>query len=129
MDKYDLIVTIVNRGFSDYVVDIARNDGASGATIIYGRGSNIEMEQKFWGVNMHPEKELVLVLVAREDKVKIMKAIAEGTNLNEAGKGLCFSMPVNNIAGLAHVIEDVNTSKKVYKRIKKAKKEQEENKN
>ena len=75
--EFDLIVVVINRGFSDYIVDAARDAGASGGTIINGRGTGVH---------------------------EIMKKICEASNLNDEGRGLCFSMPVSDIAGINHLI-------------------------
>ncbi|MFA6860139.1 MAG: P-II family nitrogen regulator [Clostridia bacterium] len=106
---FDLIVSVVNDGFSDYVVETARNAGASGATIIKGRGTSIHETDKFLGISIQPEKELILVLVKKEDRNRIMTEICASAHLNEQGKGLCFSLPVSNMQGIAHLL--VNSQK------------------
>ncbi len=91
MDKgFDLIVAIVNRGFSDLVMDAARAAGASGGTILHGRGTGVHEAVQFFGVAIHPEKEIVLILTRTEERHKIMAAIAEGAELNVQGRGLTF---------------------------------------
>lgn len=101
----DLIVTIVNRGFSDYVVETARQAGATGATIINARGTSLHETDKFLGISIQPEKEVVLILVRKENRNKIMTEICIASNLNQEGKGLCFSLPVSNLKGVAHLFE------------------------
>lgn len=101
---FDLIVVIVNRGFSDFVVDAAREAGASGGTIIFGRGTGVHEQNSILGIKIQPEKEILLILVYRNKRKEIMKAICERSNLNEEGKGLCFSMPVSDIAGINHLL-------------------------
>ena len=61
--KFDLIVTIVNRGFADEVMNAARAAGAHGGTILWARGSGVHETEKFFGISIQPEKELVLILV------------------------------------------------------------------
>ena len=102
--EFDLIVVVINRGFSDYIVDAARDAGASGATIINGRGTGVHENDSVLGIKIHPEKELVLILVYRDKRNEIMKKICEASNLNDEGKGLCFSMPVSDIAGINHLV-------------------------
>ena len=102
--KYELIVTIVDRGFSDNVVEATRDAGASGGTIIYGRGSSTkENGASVFGINILPEKEIVLTLVECSKKVEIMRAICEKSNLDTEGKGISFSLPVNKVTGIAHI--------------------------
>lgn len=70
--QYDLIMTIVNRGFADQVVDAARAAGAHGGTVLYARGTGIHEIEKFFAISIQPEKEVVLNLVKHEDTQKIM---------------------------------------------------------
>ena len=104
---YDLIIAIINRGYADYVVDASRDAGATGATIIYGRGVTGPKDESILGINLQPEKELILILVERQDKTKVMQSIIERTNINEDHKGLCFSIPVSTVSGL-RLIEKTN---------------------
>ena len=60
--SHDLIVAVIARGFSDYVVSAARDAGATGATIIDGRGT-AEADQQVMGISIQPEREVVLILV------------------------------------------------------------------
>lgn len=101
--EYDLIIVIINRGFSDYIVEIAREVGATGATIINARGTSIYETEKFLGIDIQPEKEIVLILVKKEERNKIMIDISAGANLNQEGKGLCFSLPVSDLKGISHL--------------------------
>ncbi|MBQ4558278.1 MAG: P-II family nitrogen regulator [Clostridia bacterium] len=98
--KYDLIITIVNKGYSDYVVQASREAGATGGTIINALSSSANDTEKFLGVTIHPEKEIVLTVVKTEDKAKIMKNICESTNLDTIGRGMCFALPVSKLTGL-----------------------------
>lgn len=102
--KFELIITIVNRGYSDFVVEAARNAGASGGTIINGRGTGVHEKESILGVSIQPEKEMVLTIVKKEEKSKIIQAIVAGANLNKEGRGICFSLPVEDVAGINHLL-------------------------
>lgn len=102
--QFELVVTITNRGYSDFVVEAARNAGASGGTIIHGRGTGVHEKESILGVSIQPEKDMILTLVKKEDKSRIMKVIVEGANLNREGKGICFSLPVDDVAGINHLL-------------------------
>ena len=107
-NKYDLIVTIVNKGYSDYVVQASREAGATGGTIINALSSSSNDAEKFLGVTIHPEKEIVLTVVKSADKAKIMKSICESTNLDTIGRGMCFALPVSKLTGLTAINNDKN---------------------
>ncbi len=109
--KYDLIVTIVDRGHADYVIDAARDAGASGSTLLHASGTNPNEQDKILGVKINPEKDIVLTLVKREEKKSIMNTIAIRTNLNTEGKGICFALPVNDVMGISRM-QNMKKSKK-----------------
>ncbi|MDD2569243.1 MAG: P-II family nitrogen regulator [Clostridia bacterium] len=101
--EFELIITIVNRGFADLVMDAAKAAGAHGGTVLYGRGAGIHEAEKFFGVSIEPEKEVVLVLLPKQDKDAVMRAITKGAGLNSEGKGLTFSLPVDDVLGIVHM--------------------------
>ncbi len=101
--EFDLIITIVNRGFNDVVMDAARSAGATGGTVLHARGAGIHEAEKFFGISIQPEKDVVLILAKREEKKQIMNAIRNEVGLNKEGKGLSFSMPVEDVCGIVHM--------------------------
>lgn len=99
--KFELVISIVNRGHSDAVVEAAREAGANGGTIIYGRGTSPFEKDSILGVSIQPEKEIIMTLTPTDNKTSIMQTICEKAHLEEAGKGICFSLPVNQVRGLS----------------------------
>ncbi|MBQ3214001.1 MAG: P-II family nitrogen regulator [Clostridia bacterium] len=99
--KFELIVSIVNRGHSDAIVEAAREAGANGGTIIYGRGTSPFEKDSIMGVSIQPEKEIIMTLTPTENKNNIMQAVVEGGKLDENGMGICFSLPVNQVRGIS----------------------------
>lgn len=97
-----LIITIVNRGYSDDVMDAAREAGARGGTVMYAHGAGLNETESFFGISIHPEKELILIVADTDYKNSIMKAIARNVGLDSEGAGITFSLPVTDIAGIAH---------------------------
>ena len=57
---HDLILTIVERGYADDVMDAAKAAGARGGTILHARGTGSKEAEKFFGIIVQPEKELIL---------------------------------------------------------------------
>jgi len=98
---HDLIVAVVNHGYSDELMNTARGAGASGGTVINARGQAHEGAVKFFGIPVQDEKELILILTSREKKVPLMKAICEAHGLNTNAQGIIFSLPVDNVMGLS----------------------------
>jgi nitrogen regulatory protein PII len=98
---HDLIVAAVNHGYSDELMNTAREAGASGGTVINARGQAHEGAVKFFGIPVQAEKELILILTSREKKVPLMKAICEAHGINSSAQGIIFSLPVDNVMGLS----------------------------
>ena len=99
-EAYDLIVTIVNRGHSDLVMSAAKKADAPGGTLLHGLGLGSKEAEKFLGITIQPEKDVILILAPHEKKSGIMETIAHEAGLNTAGRGICFSLPVNRALGL-----------------------------
>ena len=99
--KHEMIMCIVNAGFSETVMDAAREFGARGGTVIRGRGTaNVEAE-KLYGIAIQPEKEIVLILVDTAIKNDILHAVYKAVGLNTPGQGIAFAVPVEDVVGLS----------------------------
>jgi nitrogen regulatory protein PII len=102
--KYDLIVTIVNKGMSDIVVDASKQAGAEGGTIVYGRGTGIHEQARLFSIQIEPEKELVLTLIVREKTEQVLNAILHAAELDKPSKGIAFVLPVERTVGINHAV-------------------------
>lgn len=92
--KFELILCIVNAGFSENVMEVAREAGARGGTILRGRGSANPEAEEFFNITIQPNKEIVLILVREELKDVILKAIYHNSGLTTDGQGIAFTLPV-----------------------------------
>jgi len=99
--KFDLIITIVNNGFGNQTIEAAKLVGATGGTILNGRGLGVNEAKKFFGICLQSEKEMVLILTRHNCKTEIMKAIGKEVGIKTPGEGICFSLPVDEVAGLS----------------------------
>ena len=93
MKSLKALYIIVNAGFSSQIVDIARECGSTGATIINARGS-VAKPQTILGITIDSEKEIVLSVVEEVVANKIMEAVKEKAGVGTSAHGLCFYMPV-----------------------------------
>jgi len=100
MEMYQSIFVIVDRGSAKEVVDAANESGAKGATVINARGSGIHETSKLFAFEIEPEKEIVMILVKREISEKVTRAIKEKSSIDEAGKGIMFVQPVDEVYGI-----------------------------
>jgi nitrogen regulatory protein PII len=99
--EYSLIMTIVNRGYAELVMDAAREAGARGGTVLYARGTGIHATEKFMNIDIQPEKEIVLTIVRKTAVRAITHAILEAGGLRTKGRGISFTLPVTDLVGFA----------------------------
>ena len=95
----ELIVCIINDGFSDVVMTAAKSAGARGGTIFHGKGTGNKDMEKFFGISITPEKEVVFILTSAEQKDEIVTAIYKEAGLDTRGQGIIFTLPVDDFVG------------------------------
>lgn len=101
-DKFNLIVTIVDKGVAEDVVELAKKGGAEGGTILNGRGAGCHDTAKILGILIEPEKDVVLTLIEKEKTDKVLECIADGLELDKPGKGIAFVVDVPKVVGIVH---------------------------
>ncbi len=101
----ELIIVIAELGYTDMIMSAAREAGAYGGTVIHAKGTGQEFAEKFMGVSLAAEKEIVLIVAKSQQKNDIMKAVMEKAGLDSKAKSIVFSLPVTDTAGL-RLLED-----------------------
>lgn len=102
--KNILIITIVDKGNTDLVMDSAREAGATGGTVVKANGTGAEIA-KFFGVSISEEKEMVYIVAKREERDAIMHAIMDKAGVNTEAHGVVFSLPVDKVVGIKYFEE------------------------
>lgn len=103
--NYELILVIVNEGFSGSVMDAAREKGATGGTVMKGRGTAKEETLAKFQIFITPEKEIVLILAKKDKADKILSNIYDKCGLTTDGHGIAFSLPVDDVVGIKKVLK------------------------
>ena len=98
--KHEMIMCIVNAGFSETVMEAAKSAGARGGTILNGRGTANKEAESFFHIAIQPEKEVVMILVDKEIKDAVLHALYQKAGLDTMGQGIAFSLPVDEVVGL-----------------------------
>lgn len=101
--EYHLIITIVSEGYLEQVMAAAKRAGSSGGTAIKGRGLSDLKHVKILGFNIQPEKDIVLNIVSEKDKTKVMEEITKEVGIKTRGKGVCISLPIDDVVGLSSI--------------------------
>ena len=102
----ELIIVIANQGWSEPVMDAARSAGAGGGTVIHARGTGMQKAERFLGISLASEKEIIFIVTASSGKHAIMKAIMEQAGPETPAQAIAFSLPVSETAGLKLQTED-----------------------
>lgn len=98
--EFGVIVAIVNYGFSEQTMEFAKKAGATGGTVIHCRSLDTNEVSKFLGITIEPEKEFVLILAENKNRYEIMKMINEKVGLKTEARGICLSLPVDDVVGV-----------------------------
>jgi len=104
--EYELIVVILNEGYADFVMDAARNAGATGGTVFHAKGTGRAKTEKFYGVSLAEEKDMIYILAATGKKSAIMKEITKECGTETKAGAVCFSLPVSEVAGIRRLDDE-----------------------
>ena len=103
MQNSSLIVSIVPKGWGDTVLQSSVRAGATGGTVLLGRGIGVNEKDSIFGIPIEPEKEIVLTLAYTNQGEAILREIVRAAELNEPGRGLAFVVPVGKVVGVPHI--------------------------
>lgn len=101
--QYEVVFCVVNNGFSETVMASARAAGARGGTVLTALGTANPKAEKFFGVTVFPNKEIVMILVDSAIKEEVLHNLYRDVGLKTAGQGIAFTLPVNDVVGLTPV--------------------------
>jgi len=92
--EWEMINVICNQGYAEEVMSAARKAGAGGGTVVSGRGTGTPADVKFFGIQLVPEKEMLMILVDHDKEESVFQAIVSLPCLQEQGSGIAYTMPV-----------------------------------
>jgi len=101
-----LIGSIGRKGWGDTILEAAMNAGAHGGTVLFGRGIGRNEQQRVFGIQIEPEKEVVLTVVPGDIAASVLDAIVAAAQLSAPGHGLAFIIPVEAVAGVVHLVQE-----------------------
>ena len=104
-NNHEVIFAIVNSGYAEDVMDIARELGVRGGTILNARGVVKEDAAAFFGITLHADKEILMMVVEKNIRDNVLNAIYKSMDMAKKAKGIAFSLPVSDVAGLAQKID------------------------
>lgn len=108
-NNHEVIFAIVNSGYAEEVMDVARDNGARGGTILNARGVAGQEAAAFFGITLHAEKEILMIVVDKAIRDDILNAIYKQMGMAKKAQGIAFSLPVSDVAGLVKEPDPVET--------------------
>ena len=105
-ENHEVIFAVVNAGYAEEAMRVARGNGARGGTIMGARGVAREQEAAFFGITIHPEKEILMLVVEKDIRDKILNALYKEMGMDKKAQGIAFSLPVSDVTGLVKAPEE-----------------------
>lgn len=102
-NNHEVIFAIVNAGFAEEAMDVAREQGVRGGTILNARGVARANEAAFFGITVHHEKEILMMVVEKDIRDKVLNALYKEMGMAKQAQGIVFSLPVSDVAGLVQI--------------------------
>ncbi len=96
MSKLSLVIVIVNNGYSDLVMELARKEGARGGTILNAMGSVRPEAEKLYGISVNPEKEMIMITVSNDCVDGILSTIYKNAGATTEAQGIAFTLPIDD---------------------------------
>lgn len=105
-NNHEVIFAIVNAGFAEDAMHVAREQGVRGGTIINGRGVARENEAAFFGITIHADKEILMMVVEKDIRDQVLHALYKQMGMQQKAQGIVFALPVSDVAGLVQIPKD-----------------------
>ena len=95
-----LILITCNRGTSDIVMETAKKAGARGGTVFRARLSGVEELEGSYGINMTPEKEILMIIVPNDIRNAVMESVNQDHGLRSEAEAVICSLGVDRFVRL-----------------------------
>jgi len=102
-NNHEVIFAIVNAGFAEEAMDVAREHGVRGGTILNARGVARANEAAFFGITIHHEKEILMMVVEKSIRDNVLNALYKEMGMAKKAQGIVFALPVTDVAGLVQI--------------------------
>jgi nitrogen regulatory protein PII len=98
--KFSLLVAIVAEELEEKAIEVARNAGAGGMTILSARGTGAEEKKTFFGLTYQGTQTMLICIMEKKLSLVVMKALTEDLELKSHSKGVVFTFPLEHLAGI-----------------------------
>ena len=92
-----MILCIVNQGYEEKVIEAANTIGITGGTFLNAHGFTKLEAEKFFGLTISPEKQMVIMVVPSTKKADILNVLYDTVGISQEAQGIAFSIPVDDM--------------------------------
>ncbi|KAA5607222.1 P-II family nitrogen regulator [Roseospira marina] len=109
--KFKLIIASVPDSKTDSIVDAARDEGATGCTVLTNaRGQGLHKTKTFLGLDLTGARDVVLIIVEQHLARRILERIGEVGQLDASpGAGVAIQIDVEDAIGLSRQMVTIQT--------------------
>ena len=93
----EMIMCIVNHGYEEAVIAAANKVGITGGTFLGAHGLSKLDAEKFFGISIHPEKQIVIMVVPANKKADILNVLYDEVGISQEAQGIAFAIPVDDM--------------------------------
>ena len=108
--SFDAVVAIIPEGDKEHALNVAREAGASGVTIMDGQGMGIKEMVSFYRTSTEIKDSVLLFILPSSISKNVVNNLTRKLHLTTTGDGIVFSMPISNLRGISvnqsHIFED-----------------------
>ena len=105
--EYNVIVVIVDLNQNELVMKAAREAKATGGTILRGKGTSVYEKNQFWGIDVNPEKDIILIITEDSKTKDILDSINQSLRLTDPNCGIAFVLKLSDVVGLHDNEKDI----------------------
>lgn len=98
--KFSLLVAMVPDDVENKAIELAKQEGAGGMTIVTGRGLANETRKTFFGLTFEGNQSVLLAVLEKRLSLRVLKSIQTLLVGEHHSKGLVFTLPIEHIGGL-----------------------------
>ncbi|PTD96154.1 P-II family nitrogen regulator [Pseudothauera lacus] len=98
--KFAVLVAILADDLEEKALEIAREAGAAGVTILDARGIGAQEKKTFFGLTYEGSQSVLVFVLEKKLSLTVLKKLTEQLNLRTESKGVVFTLPLEHIAGI-----------------------------
>ncbi|MGQ9658513.1 MAG: P-II family nitrogen regulator [Thermochromatium sp.] len=104
--KFAVLVAVLAEELEEKAIDIAKQAGAGGMTILDARGISAQEKKSFFGLTYEGAQSVLLMVLEKKLSLSVMKALRDALELRSHSQGIVFTIPLEHISGIdMHQIE------------------------